>query len=188
MSVDLIAARKFGGSPVTVSRLKITNNNWRLLLALARCFGWKAKFTNRPPQWEANESWDGSYCRNEGQRVSREDALGLLKALKKARRHLSDQSPADRAQIEAKVCNRSVSEEEVRKHADTSPIGEALKGNADFMLNIPADLYNKLYPEFPDYCHKFSRQELLSAFSGEWKDEVECLIDFLSPAAVFHIY
>jgi len=78
MSVDL--SNKNGG------HLKFSNIGWAQILSLAKLNGWVPAGTVDP--WWKNEvdapQWEGSYCSNDGQTVTAEDALAIANSLEKA--------------------------------------------------------------------------------------------------------
>jgi hypothetical protein len=64
--------------------LRISNSGWSLALEIAERHGWNSQGTLAPADQEAGEEWDGEYFSRDGQRVSKEDAAGVVKALEKA--------------------------------------------------------------------------------------------------------
>jgi hypothetical protein len=54
---------------------------WWNVLNLARIYGWMPRGTEPPAQPSDLTPWDGNYFRNEGQRVSAEDAAAIADAL-----------------------------------------------------------------------------------------------------------
>jgi hypothetical protein len=196
MSVDLISKRKITkrgqARPV---RLCIGNDYWRLLLALARQFGWKPKWTKLP----GNKDWDGSYTRNCGQVVTAPDGLALSKALKKALHCLSKNDLCDDGAREAilkKTCNMDVI------NTIFGPNGENIENacneictsvsfspdQGDIVGHFPDDVFLKMWREFPDYCHQLSRLELLQVFSGQTGGLVEELAAYCSAYPEFEIW
>jgi hypothetical protein len=64
--------------------LRFSNSGWSLALEIAERHGWNPQGTLAPADWEEGKEWEGDYDTMDGQRVSAEDAAGLVKALERA--------------------------------------------------------------------------------------------------------
>jgi hypothetical protein len=54
---------------------------WAYVLEIAEKYGWQPQGTERPPDLDASEPWEGEYGSSDGQRVTAEDARALADAL-----------------------------------------------------------------------------------------------------------
>jgi hypothetical protein len=86
----------------TNSLQTLSRETWSRMLSLARFYGWQPMGTLPPqthnlrkPAYESggNNSWDGTYLRNEGQIVRAEDALLLAMALELSLDDVPDVNP-----------------------------------------------------------------------------------------------
>jgi hypothetical protein len=66
------------------TEFRVSGTGWAFYLNLAELYGWMPKGTNRPKDYPVFKIWPGAYDRNEGQVVSKEDALELGLALDRA--------------------------------------------------------------------------------------------------------
>jgi hypothetical protein len=66
------------------AELRFSNSGWPLSLEIGERHGWNPQGTLAPADWDEEEEWEGEYFSTDGQRVSKEDAAGLVKALEKA--------------------------------------------------------------------------------------------------------
>lgn len=64
---------------------------WRPLLLLGEAYGWKPAGT----LLENDQSWDGSYLSNDGQKVTQEDCEKLLQAIEVAYEDVPDEHITD---------------------------------------------------------------------------------------------
>jgi len=64
---------------------------WSRLLNLAEKYGWRAKGTKNPENWDDGKEWDGNYWWNSGQTIEDDDAKLLAVALKKALEKIPDE-------------------------------------------------------------------------------------------------
>ena len=71
---------------------EITTGGWTLLLYLAEAYSWTKEGTH-PPEGVPSGEWEGDYASNDGQYVSKQDALALASALE---RFLADPNRAAR--------------------------------------------------------------------------------------------
>lgn len=86
----------------TRSLQTLSKETWSRILGLAKFYGWQPMGTLPPfihnlrrPTYadEANDAWDGTYLRNEGQVVQAEDALALALALQMSLDDIPDVNP-----------------------------------------------------------------------------------------------
>ena len=85
----------------TNSLQTLSRETWSRMLSLARFYGWRPMGTLPPqthnlrkPAYErGNNTWDGTYLRNEGQIVRAEDALLLAMALELSLDDVPDVNP-----------------------------------------------------------------------------------------------
>jgi hypothetical protein len=63
---------------------RFSSSGWALALNIAERHGWNPQGTLEPAGWDEQEEWGGDYDTMDGQRVSKEDAAGMVKALEKA--------------------------------------------------------------------------------------------------------
>jgi len=64
--------------------LRFSTSGWTLALEIAERHGWNPQGTLVPADWDEEEEWEGEYSSMDGQRVSKDDAAGMVKALEKA--------------------------------------------------------------------------------------------------------
>ena len=75
MTFDLIRGKRSDG---------FNNNGCCTLLNAAERHGWEPVGTVPGDDWRDAEEWSGGYFTNDGQRVTKEDALALAIAIEKA--------------------------------------------------------------------------------------------------------
>ncbi|MHB0971528.1 MAG: hypothetical protein ACYC7A_20780 [Thermoanaerobaculia bacterium] len=63
---------------------RVSGTGWAFYLNLAEIYGWSPKGTERPPDYPVFKVWPGVYDRNEGQRVTDDDAANLATAFEAA--------------------------------------------------------------------------------------------------------
>jgi hypothetical protein len=168
-------------SSVSGGHRRASHHTWRLALALAHRHGWKPAWTTL----RGSSDWDGSYCKNSGQRISPEDARALGNALKRALRGLSRRDLTDEAarrQIVAKVCHidrfQQYLEQQFGEGGEVTLPGSHAGDGPHEVLMIPADEMIRIYREFPDYVHDLSHLDLLHYFSGPARESVSELARF----------
>ena len=95
MTMNYLLSNRSTSSLQTLSR-----ETWSRILSLARFYGWQPLGTLPPylhnlrkPIYGANQAWDGTYLRNEGQIVQADDAFALASALQQSLDDIPDENP-----------------------------------------------------------------------------------------------
>src|SRR5262245_37298416 len=95
MTMNYLLSNRSTSSLQTLSR-----ETWSRILCVARFYGWHPMGTLTPylhnlrnPMYGANQVWDGTYLRNEGQIVQADDAFALASALQQSLDDIPDENP-----------------------------------------------------------------------------------------------